>query len=39
MKYEIMGLMPYIEKELNDANQEEWKFFEKGYKLALKNKK
>lgn len=28
-----------VEKELNDANQEEWKFFEKGYKLALKNKK
>ena len=28
-----------IEKELNGANQEEWEFFEKGYKLALKNKK
>ena len=28
-----------VKDELDDANQEEWKFFEKGYKLALKNKK
>lgn len=28
-----------VEKELSDANLEEWKFFEKGYMLALKNKK
>ena len=27
-----------VKNELDNANQEEWKFFERGYELALKNK-
>ena len=43
ISYINLSTMRCIDKiakdELDDANQEEWDFFEKGYKLALKNKK